>query len=283
MGISTVPPPTPTPSPTPTPTPTPPPTPPPLPNQPIGLAVNGSFAVFSSSYENGKSTAGPGGLQFAYSSAKDEYTITIPGFPSGQLVTTGANGSYDASGWLDITSTVNDVTNSNGKLGVTLDWAASSDLKYTSMGSWWSTDGRQGYFAYGAPTLSGEMPITGSADYSGNIRGTTGQDYVFGGIDLSFNFAAGTLSGEMTPEFAPVWDAISLGTYTFRDTVYSTGSTSFSGAFDVPGSTASSSFEGSFNGPNGAEVMGSWKAPYLNPVTNTWGDMSGVFAAGKTP
>ena len=284
-GIAPIATPTPRPTPTPAPTPTPTPTAPPIPDQPIGLAVNGSFAVFSTRYDNGKLAGGPGGLQFAYSAAKDEYTITIPGFSPGQLVTTGANGSYDSSGWLDIDSTVNDVTNSNGKLGVTLDWAASSDLKYTSMGSWWTTDGQQqGYFAYGVPTSAGDMPVTGSADYSGNIRGvTSGTDYVFGGIDLTFNFGSGTLSGEMTPAIAPVWDAISLGTYTFRDTVYSKGGTTFSGAFDVPGSTGASSFEGSFNGPNGAEVMGSWKAPYLNPLTNTWGDMSGVFAAGKTP
>lgn len=285
MGVSTVAAPTPTPPPTPTPTPTPPPAAPPLPNGPIGLAVNGSFSVFSSRYDNGKLTSGEGGLQFAYSAAKDEYTISIPGFSPGQLVTTGASGSYDATGWVHIASTVNDVTNSNGKLTVTLDWAASSDLKYTSMGSWWSTDGQQqGYFAYGVPTLPADMPVTGSADYSGHIRGvTSGMDYVFGGIDLTFNFGSGTLSGEMTPEIAPVWDAIPLGTYAFRDTVYSKGATTFSGAFTVPGSSAPSSFEGSFNGPNGAEVMGSWQAPFLNPLTNSWGDMSGVFAAGKAP
>lgn len=282
-GVASAPPPPPTP--TPTPPPPPPPTIPPIPDQPIGLAVNGSFAVFSSHYEDGKTTAAKSGLQFAYSAASNEYTISVPGFQAGQLVPTGASGSIGDDGkWIDISSTVNDVTNSDGKLGVTLAWPAHLGFKYTSMGSWASTDGQWGNFVYGVPTLAGDMPITGSADYSGVIRGLTSDQYdVFGGISLSFNFGAGTLSGAMTPDIAPVWDTISLGTYTFRDTVYSTGSTAFSGAFDVAGSNAPSSFQGEFTGPSGVELMGSWEAPYLNPISGDWGSMSGVFIGGKEP
>ena len=278
---------TPPPPPTPAPPPPPPPTPaiPPIPDQPIGLAVNGSFAVFSSHYEAGQTTATKNGLQFAYSAATDEYTISIPGYQPGQLVPTGGSGSVGDDGtWLDLVSTANDVTNSDGKLSVTLAWPAHLGFKYTSIGSWGSVDGERGNFVYGVPTLAGDMPVTGSADYSGIIQGLTSDQYdVFGGISLSFNFGAGTLTGAMTPEIAPIWDTVGLGTYTFRDTVYSTGSTSFSGAFDSPGSNAPSSFQGEFTGPSGSELMGSWQAPYLDPVSGSWGSMSGVFIGAKEP
>jgi hypothetical protein len=104
---------------------------------------------------------------------------------------------------------------------------------------------------------------------------------VFGSISFLFDFGKGSLAGEMKPELEGGWDAIPLGTYTFRDTVFSVGSTSFSGAFKVPGSDAPSFFSGNFTGPNAVELMGSWKAPFVDPVSNTSGTMAGVFL-GKT-
>ncbi len=73
--------------------------------------------------------------------------------------------------------------------------------QFTSFGSWALPEsGEIGKFVYGIPTAAGDVPITGSADYSGEIRGLTmDQAPVFGPILLSFNFGAGTLSGEMTP------------------------------------------------------------------------------------
>ena len=107
---------------------------------------------------------------------------------------------------------------------------------------------------------------------------------MFGSITLNFDFGAGTLSGHMDPQYAPVWDAVSLGTYAFTDTVFSKGSTSFSGSFLTPaGATGASSFQGSFNGPNAAEAMGSWAAPFYDPDYNWHGTMSGVFGAKKGP
>jgi hypothetical protein len=135
------------------------------------------------------------------------------------------------------------------------------------------------------------MPVTGSASYTGEIRGlTNGQPTlpgggvgpvldVFGSVSLAFDFGAGTLSGAMMPEIAPEWDPVSLGTYTFKDTIYSTGSQSFSGAFFVPGTEAQSSFTGSFTGPHAAELMANWTAPFLHPLSGGWGTMSGVWVA----
>ena len=277
-------------APTPTPTPTPTPIPPP-PAGPLGLKSDAPFALFSA-YDsgNGSLVAGEGAVNFAYSLADDRYTVSLPGFEEGHPVTTGVSGTFNASGWLHVSATSNNVsvgdTSAVQPVRLELEWPSGSDFKFTSMGSWYSPAAHTplGYFVYGIPTVAGHMPITGVASYAGNIRGLTSDRVdVYGSIDLLFNFGAGTLSGQMKPEIYPDWDPVPLGTYAFRDTVYSTGSTSFSGSFNVPGTSAASAFQGSFNGPGAPEAMGSWNAPYLNPLTESWGSMAGVFRAKKKP
>jgi hypothetical protein len=137
-------------------------------------------------------------------------------------------------------------------------------------------------FAYGIATTAGDVPLTGSAAYAGTVQGIANNTIWVGGtVSLSFDFGAGSLAGVMKPVVAPTWDSYSLGDYTFRDTVFAKGSTGFSGAFNVSGSAAPSSFSGSFNGPQAAEVMANWTAPYLNPETKLWGTMSGIWTAKK--
>lgn len=262
---------------------------PPIPDAPIGLTGASSFATYSA-YKDGSGAlvSGPGGVQFAYSAADGVYTVTLPGFDSGTLVTAGGNGSFDSTGWTHLQSTFNHVTDGSSTalqpVNVTLDWPGSSDLRYTSFAQWSdSSSGLLGTFVYGIPTAAGDVPVTGSASYGGDIRGLTDTQLpVWGTISLSFDFGAGTLSGQMNPEYAPIWDAVSLGTYTFTNTIYSTGSTSFSGSFITPnGASGASSFQGSFNGPGAAELMGSWNAPFFDQTNNIRGNMSGVFG-GKS-
>jgi len=294
---------TPTPTPVPTPTPPPPPTPttpPPIPAGLIGLQGDKPFATVGVWTDGwGTLSTGKDAVRIAYSAADNRYVVTLPGYQEGYLITKGGNGSFDANGWIDLISTTNDVTQGSGPatqpVMVILDWPASSDFKYTSFGQWLGPlpmGENQGVFAYGSLTAAGDMPLTGSASYAGEIRGLTdgmppggnGGVYplsVWGSVLLSFNFGAGTLSGQMKPELAPEWDAVSLGTYTFRDTVYSAGSTSFTGAFVAPGTTGSSSFSGNFTGPQGAELMAIWNAPYIYPGTTHEGRMSGVWIAKK--
>ena len=280
-----------TPTPTPTPTPAPAPIPPPIPAGPIGLQSSAPFSTVAAYQGGGGSLVdGPNLVQFAYSPATDRYTITVPGFQAGQLVTTGGNGSFNsgASTWLDLRGTTNKVTVGSTSavqaLTVAIDWPASFPYKYTSTGSWFdpSTYGPTGVFAYGIPTAAGDVPVTGAATYAGSVQGVAANSiWVGGSVSLTFDFGAGSLSGVMKPRVAPTWDAYSLGDYVFRDTVFAKGSTSFSGAFTVSGSTAPSSFQGSFNGPQAAELMANWTAPYLNPETKQWGTMSGIWTAKK--
>jgi hypothetical protein len=235
-------------------------------------------------------------VAFSYSAATNTYTLQLSDMSiAGQLATIGANGSVSGNQWIKISSTYNELLVGSGpqkqNVGVTLDWPASSNFTYTNFASW---DGgcpmgcNLGVFAYGIPTASGDVPVTGSATYAGSVMGSTGRYEgssfmdVFGSVTLTFDFGAGTLNGNMKPEVMfNGWDSTAIGTYTFRDTVFSKGSTTFSGAFDVPGSSANSSFTGSFTGPGAAELMAQWKAPYVQPGTTSSGTMSGIWIAKK--
>ena len=265
--------PTPTPPPTPTPTPPPAPTPPPVPAGPVGLQSSAPFATYASS------NSGPSLVQFSYSAADNRYTIALPGLPPGQLTTLGGNGSFDDKGWIDLTSTYASVAGAEG-VTVMLDWPGSSDFKYTSHGWWYGKSGVVGDFAYGIPTQAGEVPVAGTATYGGSVYGVTDGTYPVGGtVSMTFDFAAGAVSGVMKPAYAD-WGYVPLGDYVFRDTVFSPGSTHFSGAFSVGGKAVPSSFEGSFTGPQAAELMAGWTAPYSDPGIGT-GTMWGVWVAKK--
>lgn len=296
-GIASAPPPVlpPTSSPTPT------SNPPPLPTGSIGLQGAQQFQTYSARTDGwGSIEAEADAVRISYSAADGSYTVSLPSYQEGKLIPRSGNGSFNASGWIDLASTNSDLTVGSGSevqnVTVTLDWPGTSKYSHTSFGSWSGSlpmGHNNGVVAYGIPTSAPDMPVTGSASYNGEIRGLTNGEPaspsggigpvldVFGTVALSFDFGAGSLSGEMRPKIAPLWDAISLGVYTFRDTVYSTGSTSFSGAFNVPGSSANSSFTGSFTGPQGAELMANWMAPFRDPITGGWGTMSGVWVAKR--
>jgi hypothetical protein len=235
-------------------------------------------------------------VTFSYSAADNSYTVQLPTFNAGKLVTQGGSGSLNPDGtWRDLESTFNRVTDGASTalqdVTVTLDYAPSSQLTYTSFGSWadpkaptaW-TSNPTGVFVYGIPTASGDVPVTGAATYAGTIRGLTDRDFYVGGqISLNFDFAAGSLSGTMSPYYYPIWDAVGLGTYTFTNTVFAKGATTFSGSFIPPSGVAGpSSFHGRFNGPQAAELMGSWNAPFVDTVNGISGSMSGVFGGKKS-
>ena len=285
------------PPPPPPPAPDPNPSPPPFPEGAIGL-TGGPFSTYSASFDgSGNLIAAADAFHISYSADDNVYTVSGPGLEQGHLVdTTIGSGSWmtGSSTWQSISYTSSNVTQGDAtteQVGfVALDWAnapySESTLAYTSFGSWAGADGKGGYFVYGVPTATGDVPVTGTADYSGEIRGlTSGDGELWGSIGLEFDFGGGTLSGSMAPMVSDVtgWDGVGLGTYTFHDTVYSRDGTSFSGAFMVPGSDADSSFQGNFNGPGGVEVMGNFSAPYQSPNTQQWGTMTGVFGARQKP
>lgn len=305
-GFIPAPPATPTPPP-PTPMPTPP-SPSPLPPPHIGLVSSAPFAVLASADEYTTTAAGTNrtlvsgpsfaNVQFSYEASTNSYRISLPGYNSGTLTNTGYNGTV---GQPATSSTSQLMEDSFGfvmpvHIFLPVPGASASPYTYTSFGTW---DGElrsnndnqivrgEGIFAYGIPTAPGDMPTAGSASYTAQIVGTMGPNTyppngVGGDVNLLFNFAAGTLSGSMHPQIVDGFDGIfvDFGKYDFTQTVYSTGSTSFSGKFIVPGlPSADSSFEGQFTGPGAAELMSRFRAPFR--LNGNDGVISGIWIGKK--
>jgi hypothetical protein len=78
----------------------------------------------------------------------------------------------------------------------------------------------------------------------------------------------------------PEWNEYGLGPFEFRETVYSTGSTTFSGKFDtdLPGVN---SFSGLFTGPHAEELIGNFAIPYRSPINSQVYQADGAFVGKK--
>jgi hypothetical protein len=235
-------------------------------------------------------------VQFSYNASTNSYQITLPGFQAGTLADTGYGGS---EGQLATSSGSHVTAGSSSTLqpafvSLFVPGSSFSPYTYTSFGSWNGQAGmtaagdilrQEGIFAYGIPTQVGDVPITGSANYSAEVHGSIGPDWTLsltGTANLSFDFAGGNLSGSMHAGIFDDFDGILMdfGKYDFTQTVYSTGSTTFSGKFVVPGlPNADSSFQGNFTGPNAAELMARFQAPYL--FNGQQGSMFGVWLGKK--
>lgn len=280
----------------------------PIPPADIGLVSSAPFAVlgmgdtYSTDAAGSHTTllSGPSAqdVQFSYDPSENVYFISLPGFQQGFL----DNISYNGTAGQVATGSVSQVAElAFGFLQpvfVTLPvpGSDSSPYTYTSFGSW---DGQtdtsasgdilrsEGIFAYGIPTAAGDVPTIGSASYTAEIIGTLGPgtyppNGVGGDVNLLFNFAGGTLTGSMHPEIVDSFDGIfvDFGQFDFTQTVYSTGSTSFSGKLIVPGlPNADSSFNGIFTGPQAAELMAQFQTPFL--LNGDQGTISGVWVGKK--
>ena len=158
-------------------------------------------------------------------------------------------------------------------------------LTYTSFGIYEANSGSEvGAFAFGIPTASSGVPVSGSATYSAFVAAKADVDYgIRGSATLDFNFGAGTLSGHFDPV---IYDLLagntSLGHYGFVNTVYSAGSNVFSGNLSSPGVTGQGSFNGQFTGPAAQELMARFNAPFIDPRSKQQKEMFGVWV-GKRP
>lgn len=147
----------------------------------------------------------------------------------------------------------------------------------------------QGHFAYGIPTAPSDVPVSGTASYSADVYGQTGNGSsgwidVTGSANLNFDFAGGTLSGHFDPVLnSGNGTSASLGRYSFTSTVFGVGSTSFSGSLQHDTLNLSGAFNGLFTGPKAAELLAQWNATYRDPTTQSEGTMKGVWIGKKGP
>ncbi|UUR08459.1 transferrin-binding protein-like solute binding protein [Sphingomonas glaciei] len=275
-------------------------TPPPLPNGPLGLSA-GPFVTQAANWDGisgewPKQTterllSGPDLVSISYSAADNSYTLTLPDFGTGTLRPVNGSGIFNAGSttWSKLNAVNYALVQPNGiaaPVTVAMDYAPDSGFTYTSTGFW--SDGlqgnpkRAGVFAYGQATTDSAMPVSGTASFGGEVRAYTRTfNDVWGTVDLSFDFGAGTLSGKMVLDTSDGWDPLPLGTFPFQNTVYSKGSTSFSGAIAAPNAETLGSFSGQFTGPGAPELLGNFRTPAFNPLLKSWDEIAGVFVGKR--
>jgi len=249
--------------PNPTPTPTPPP--PTSIQAPFGVTADTAFATVGDDVE------------FRWIDSAKAYEVRFPGKQWERLVASDSTASH------------HNHYPSSGSYGLSV--SKGLQYRHTNLvlqfeNAWGHPIGR---FAYGVPTASGDVPLTGTASYEATVVGRAAQGSeqwaytVRGTGELRFDFGAGTLAGHIDP-LIDNWsdDVRPLGRYSFVNTVFGAGSTRFSGELAHGSLSQLGSFNGLFTGPRAAELMAEWRAPYINPWTQQTGTIEGVWI-GKRP
>ena len=206
-------------------------------------------------------------LQIRYVESSNSYQIELPNSPA----------------WIDLTGKYE--TEAAGG-GVTV--TRQVGLQYSSLIDWFDSGSVRGVEAIGIATAAGAVPVTGSATFNAIALGTTSESrssqlvssFVQGAITLNFDFAQSSLSGSFNPILDPEWHDYDLGTFNFRDTVYSSGSTTFSGKFDT-NAAGVNSFNGVFTGPSAQELIGNFALPYKSPIDGLTYQSGGAFVGKK--
>ena len=254
--------------------PPPPPPPPPAPAIIPGVTASQQFAVEGASHHvtgDAPLLDNADQLQVRYVQASNSYEVQLP--QSQTWVAVSYNPSATPPGPPNFTGD-----------GVHL-WLRSDGLQYSRLIEW-SGNSIFGHEAIGMATPAGGVPVTGSATYTGQILGATSETHltddmsITGAIALSFNFGAGSLSGHIDPILNVDFTPYALGTLTFTDTVYSTGSTSFAGKF-LTNLAGVNSFSGLFTGPNAQELIGKFAFPYQSPLNGQTHQADGAFVGAK--
>ena len=264
-----------TPTPTPIPTPTPPPAPPPGFPPLIFPSVTTStdFAVIGIEASNDSSpTMTTAGFSVRYDAPSGTYILDFPSTqpaafyaytddPLNESVWNGTVGDHEATVWKP----------TNPDL----------QLTYTTLATYGTySQGLVpafGWLAFGSATPAGGVPAAGTATYSAEVAGSTIDRFhwVGGTATLQFDFGAGTLAGHFDPVFES--SNTPLGRYDFVNSVYGSGSTTFSGQLSTAGIAQNGTFDGQFTGPIAQELMARWSAPFIDPVTAQQSTMFGVW------
>lgn len=273
-----------------------PPTPPPPPTvaatAPFGLTTSQQFATYGALSRSDAGAynvkpADPSAISFRWSATSNTYEMTVPGFSPAQL-SLSFPGNNERAFWA--------VDGSGNRLPLAVSVLLPSDtsvnLSYSSLAFYQTYPDNAtnpfiyGMFAFGLPTAPGGVPVSGTGIYDAKVRGLTisNNGYeIIGDAQLTFDFAAGSLSGYMRPRLFNDWDGVdrALPQYDFKNTVYSAGSTAFSGQLAGPAGTDGSAFDGRFTGPAAQELVAGFKATYVDPFDSVTKTMGGVWLGKK--
>ena len=217
-----------------------------------------------------------GDFTVRYDATAQAYYIDVPSAPESRFAVDHEDPNF-WYGVLDLNTNIQILKPDNVQL----------DFVYTTFGDYYHYDfgaSFDGAFAFGQATPAAAVPVTGSATYEALILGRSGDSWSYtvnGTASLQFNFGAGTLTGYLEPTLIGGMNPTPLGRYDFVNTVYSVGSTTFSGGLQHSTPSLSGSFNGLFTGPAAQELMARWTAQYLDQSGDTKG-MYGVLV-GKKP
>jgi hypothetical protein len=250
----------------------PPPPPPPPPIIPAATTSQQFVAMGATRPDTGDRSPLFGAadqLQVRYVQSSNSYEVQLPGSDEWAGIHAAAGSSNFFEGAVSLST-------------------RSSNTEYSSLFSWNDGATYSGFEAIGIPTAAGAVPVTGSATYTGQLSGSTSETHsasavtIFGGIELSFDFGLGTLSGQISPSVFNYadYDDYALAPISLRETIYSSGSTTFSGKFDTD--IAGMNFlRGRFTGPHAEELIGDFALPYRSPIDGQPYQADGAFVAGK--
>lgn len=228
------------------------------------------------------------GFAVSYDAAQGVYVFDLPTHPPAAFHAS-ANGQGNPIYW------GGGLVRSDGSLWPPMSvLKASQDnpliqLQYTSFAQYLQAgpmeDLPHGVVAFGSATPASGVPTTGSATMNAVLAGQTTDHlgYIGGTATFSFNFGAGTLTGSLSPVLNDFYGQQShpLGRYDFVNTVYSVGSTTFSGGLKHETANLTGSFNGLFTGPQAQELMARWIAEYADPNNGQTKGMFGVLVGKK--
>ncbi|HEV7288415.1 hypothetical protein [Sphingomonas sp.] len=285
---------TPTPTPTPTPSSSVTPTPSPVSYSSLPVAANTAgefFTVSAATSYTGDATAGPVALGVAGTDAfSNRVRLALQGstpatdaaqivvrenaeetrFGTGDLLTAPVPAVTEYV-YRESTApttpgafTQLDLLNNTVTGQVTSDTALA--LTRTSYAGWWRGDSTAGakritYGVFGYPTVTTDMPTTGTATYTVRIAGrsviapaagASPVDKLGGTATLSINYATGLVTLTLNLQRVTAGGNVTYGTFTGTGAI-PVGSNQFTGSFG-PGSTVGGTFQGLAYGPQAGEI-----------------------------
>ena len=245
----------------------------------------------SGAFQNGRDVTG---FAITYDAASGRYAVDAPVAGSGTLMQVSALETYPYPATIRA-DPANKSTNAYGPaLSIAQAGQPQSKYSYVSFVDLYAQAPIQsglatlayGFFAVAQPTKAGDVPTTGTASYTGELNGAFERDafgsWITGIAHFDFDFAKAILSGNLTASINCLMGCTSpRATYTFTNTSFLHGATTFSGQLQTPGAPSLGTFSGLFAGPKAAELVSRFELPFYSNQTQSWLTTRGVIAAKR--
>ena len=239
-------------------------------------------------------------LGIAYDQASKTYQVTVPVAGSGTIMQTEYTTMYSFSAPSGIPGFNASPSNKNpnayccSSLSISAADQPQSRYSYASFADFYAPAKAgtnldtiaYGSFAVGQPTRPGEVPTTGTANYSGDLfghlAGDAGATVLLGTARFDFDFASALLTGNLTASIHCMMGCSDdEATYQFTNTNFARGGTTFGGQLTTPGAPEAGAFSGLFAGPGAVELMSQFRMPFYSSEYRRWVDAGGAIVARR--